>query len=253
MRETKIPVFFLAFAVLGSGDEARAQDRTAALLADPLSFHRQLLDETPSPFKEDFKPGCPEKLRDLVRAGRSFAVPAVRESSEGIARSKRLHPEYGSRFFHWSKSEALRDIADRNDVNAIYAFLRAPSRSPGMFAWYGSPHVADDPGSTLDYGKTLVAFDLFPDARVLNWDLHMGQEDGLVARIREAYRAAFPEASECYEPGPIYNEGFDSPVFFLVFEASGIDLVRYRNFDDGHGAYYFVLNPHSLERLHYVP
>jgi len=215
-----------------------------------LSFHHLLLEEAPNAFQRNFKEGCVDKIRTALKGGKNFDSEEVRDQTIPLSKFKRKHPEYKNRFFHWTRAETMKDIAKRNDPDAIYSFLRITRGN--SFLWNQSLFVADEPFSTSprgtaaqnasSYGDILISVNLKPTSNVIDLDADFS------TFANHWFSDHFSEISECGQPIS-QGDALGGPISYLILEASGADLVLYTHQTDS--AWYFLLNPLSIDTMRY--
>lgn len=216
------------------------------LLRYPLSFHQIVMQEEDGHLQSAVSPACLRKIRVYLREGGDFYLEKLRVDSVPVTevKSHAYQSKWGIRFFHWTNAKILQAIAEAQDFHSIYSHLRNPHRRGKYYAWWlGSMFVASDPESSRDYGRRLVHVDMKDTARAAITDGSTGRKSsGYVdAWIKDGH-GDFEVCRAGWRK--IGFETYSSPLIHLIFEATGIDIVRY-----GEEGFHFITNPFAIQAM----
>lgn len=191
------------------------------------------------------KDACSNALGKIYARGGTLSSDTIRRYAEP---ARAHHYESGDDlvFHHYTKAEAMVDIAKKSVVLDIFDFLRNKNGGNSL----GSFYVAEDPSSSDYYGPYRIDVFFREDATLLDERL-FSKDFKAVGFLRDLYlelSSRFPEFSACEralsgKPWLITND-----LYHLVAEDSGVDLIRY---DFSTTRFYFTLNPYAIDHLKY--
>ncbi len=240
--------------VLGLSSKALSPD-TKKLLRYNHSYHQMVLNPDFDGYEKSLVAGCGEVVRSYLGSGGTFYVDEIANATVPLSDFKRNHPEFKNRFFHWSRAEAIKTVAEKSDFSSIYEFLRSPERySNYNFTQLGHLYVADDPKTSSQYGSFLIHANLKPEARVLAWadqtygdlQLHTYHLNEVVAKWLSDKS---PELKRCFTEKADVGDTYGHPLTYLALEASGVDISNYLH-NKGRGwSWYYITNPFVIETM----
>lgn len=254
--------------------DSNASVPDGASLQQKTSFSTLLLrDQRTFDFLEARMPkGCAYELRKLYQSGNTLNSITLAKAAIPVLDVEYVSREQDARFFHWTSEEAYRTLTKLFQINGrgtdgiaqapqqtayndVFLYLRAtPERNQNRHTpasqsmWAMQLYAAEDSKSSANYGNRLIEIEFSRDAKVLK-DL-----DPAWPKALRELKEKFPDVvnvcrlEDKPQSATSYGCGADrTPIYFIVAEDSGIDLINYYGCGaNRYGQYFQIISPKRI-------